>query len=134
VSDTNVLDPVSSFNAVAAERRREERLRVNIPGEITGVDRRGRLFVGRVTVQDVNEHGCRFESLLELECGDIVAIKPMVPGEKCLASEHLQLFEVVWADRQDNRWAVGASKLQGEKLTNLKFPPANYSPGRRPCQ
>lgn len=84
------------------------------------------MFVEEVTIEDVNEVGCLFKTRIHLETGDIIAIKQLVPGKKSLPDEQRQLFEIAWDDCRTTFWAVGAKKLQGEKLAKIKFPPANY--------
>ena len=112
-------------------RRRQDRLPVNdIPAEIMGIDRAGHLFIERTFVEDVSDLGCRFNSRTVLHCGDIVSVKPLMPGEKVMAEQQSQLFEVMWTANHGTSCTVGARKLQGEKLENAKFPPPNYSPKR----
>jgi hypothetical protein len=115
--------------AVNGERRREVRVLVNdIPAEVMGIDRAGHLFNERAFVKDVTDLGCRFDTRAQLRCGDIVAVKPLEPGEKVLTDQQSQLFEVMWAANHGTSCTVGARKLQGEKLAKVKFPPPNYSP------
>src|ERR1700730_5608455 len=110
------------------ERRREERVSVNIPAEVTGIDRAGRLFSEQTFVKDVTDSGCHFETRAQLQCGDIVSVKPLEPAEKIMTNEEYQFFEVMWAANHGSKWTVGTRRLQGEKLANAKFPPPNYSP------
>ena len=114
----------------SGERRREERIPVNdIPVEITGTDRAGQHFNEQALVKDVNDLGCRFDTRAQLRCGDIVAVKPLEPGEKALAVDQspLLLFEVMWAANHGTKCTVGTRRLQGEKLANAKFLPPNDS-------
>jgi hypothetical protein len=133
VSETNLLHENQAPQAVAVHdnRRREERLSVSIPVEITGIDRVGHLFTERTLVEDVTEIGCRFNTRTQMLCGEIVAVKPLEPGKKSMTHEQLQLFEIVWAAHHRAGCTVGARKLQGEKLANVKFPLLNASPLRR---
>jgi hypothetical protein len=113
---------------INGERRREERIPVNdIPVEITGTDRAGDHFSERAFVKDVTDLSCRFDTRAQLRCGDIVAVKPLEPGEKVLADNQSQLFEVMWAANHGTKCTVGTRRLQGEKLANAKFPPPNDS-------
>ena len=130
--ESNPLQQIGNMDALVSERRREERIRLHIPGEISGIDSVGRLFVELVTIEDVTEFGCRIETHVHLESGDIVAIKPLEPGQKSLPDQRTQLFEVVWSAPREGCWDVGAKKLQGEKLANLKLSLANYSWKYRP--
>jgi hypothetical protein len=133
MSGTGVLDKVREINASISERRRERRLRVKVPGEITGIDRAGHLYMEHVTIEDVNGEGCRFDTSVRLEPGNIVAVKPLLLGEESAKDERPpQLLEVVWVKRHEAHWSVGAILLCGEKLVDLKFSPANHSPDCRP--
>lgn len=119
---------------INSERRQEVRQIVNdLPIEITGIDSRGHLFTERALVRDVTERGCRFDIRIPVRCGDILVLKPLLPGEKVLSDEHSQLFDVMWTANHGSSCTVGARILQGEKLENVKFPPPNYSP-RRPAK
>lgn len=135
MSETNLLheNPDKPSTVVNGERRREDRLSVNITVEITGIDRAGHLFHERTFVENVTDVGCRFDARTQLQCGDIVAVKPLEPGEKIMAYEQPQLFEVMWAARRGTSCTVGTRKLQGEKLATVKFPPPNCS-AKRPSK
>ena len=119
--------------AIYYQQRREERLSVSIPVEITGIDRAGHLFTERTLVEDVTEIGCRFDTRTQLQCGDIIAVKPLEPGKKSMTHVQAHLFEVAWAAHHRKICTIGARKLHGEKLAKVKFPPPNYSP-RRPAK
>jgi hypothetical protein len=115
-------------DVITKERRREDRLSTEIPVEITGINHAGHLFTERTLLEDVTEIGCRFETHTQLQCGDVVAIKPVEPGEKSLMLGQSQLVEVVWIAHHKAGWTVGTRKLHGEKLAKPEFPPASYSP------
>jgi hypothetical protein len=130
VSQTNLLRKKSGAvsGAGIGEKRREERLSVNIPVEITGIDRAGHLLNEQTFVKDVTEHGCRFDAQTRLQCGDIITVKPLEPGMRILTHEQPQLFEVVWAAYHRTGCTVGARKVQGEKFATTEFPPPNCPP------
>ena len=135
MNQTNLFHENLDVQSVAIynKQRREDRLPVNTSVEITGIDPAGQPFTEKTTVEDVTEIGCRFSTRTQLQCGDIVAIKALEPGERALADTQSQLFEVVWAAHHRTGCTVGARKLQGEKLAKTKFPPPDYSP-RRPAK
>jgi hypothetical protein len=110
----------------------EERISVNLKVALTRYDAEGSLFTEQTTIEDVTSVGCRFRTQEEFQRGDIVSIKSLVPGQKCITEDHPQLFEVMWAAQQVNCWTVGARKLEGEKLANAKFPPPNHTPLNTP--
>jgi hypothetical protein len=111
-------------------RRWERRISIDLPVKITRFDPEGNILTERTRIEDVTSVGCRFRTQGEFQRGDIVSICPLAPGEKSLADEQPQLFEIMWAARQANMWSAGARKLEGEKLASVKFPPVNYSSGR----
>ncbi len=81
---------------ITRERQSEEPLSIIIPVEIKGIDGAGHLFTERTKAEEVTEIGCRFAARTELQCGDIVAVKPIERGKKCLRHEQPQMFEVTW--------------------------------------
>jgi hypothetical protein len=127
VSQPNVFLETGVLNNLPNKRRKEDRVSLNIQGEICGINRSGRIFTGEITIEDVSNVGCRFWTHLQLQIGDVVAIKPHVPGKMSLPDEHMRLFEIVWSERRATSWLAGARKLQGEKLANLKFVPEHHS-------
>ncbi len=122
------LEPSDALN----NRRREERISINLSVEITRYDAAGTIFTERTRIEDVTSVGCRFRTQAELKRGETVSIRPLVPGEKSLAGVQPQLFEIMWAAPQGTSWTAGARKLEGEKLANVKFPPGSYSPDHTP--
>lgn len=121
-----------STETVSVERRQEERLQLNILGEIKIIDKTGRLLIDGITIEDWSDAGCRFEAGIPLKAGDIVAIRPLESGNNALEDQQIQLFEITWTNRRVAFWVAGAIKLQGEKLATIKFPLANYTPERSP--
>ncbi len=108
-------------------RRAEERITVDLPVEITRYDPEGNMLLERTRIEDVTSVGCRFRTQAELRRGEIVSVKALGRGENNRADEQPQLYEIMWAAPQGTSWTVGARKLAGEKLANVKFPPANHS-------
>jgi hypothetical protein len=113
----------------SGNRRRERRISIDLPVNITRFDSEGNILNERTRIEDVTSVGCRFRTQAEFQRGDIVSIRPIVAGEKSQADDQPQLFEIMWAARQANIWSAGARKLEGEKLANVKFPPTNYTSG-----
>jgi len=112
--------------------RSEERISVDVPVERNWFGTEGNLFTEQTRIEDITTVGCRFRMQAELQRGDIVSIRPLVPGRMSLAGERPQLFEIMWAAHQGVHWTAGARKLEGEKLANVKFPPANHTPPNTP--
>ncbi len=109
-------------------RRREERLLVNLPVELTRIDPDGNAIIEQTTIEDVTSIGCRFTTQVEFHRGDIISIRPLASGPKSLEESEPQPFEVMWASKLGGRWTTGAKKLEGEKLAGVKIPPASDSP------
>ena len=116
----------------ASNRRCEERISINLSVEITRYDAAGNVFTERTRIEDVTSVGCRFRTQTELQRGDTVSIRPLVPGQKSVQGVEPQLFEIMWTAPQGTSWTVGARKLEGEKLANIKFPPANSASEHTP--
>lgn len=121
-------NPGAASGTFTGEKRGEARLPVNIPVEVTGIDRAGHSLKGQTFVEDVTEQGCRFGARTRLQCGDIVMVKPLAPGMKILKHEQPQLFEVVWAAYHRKGCTVGTRKVPGEKFATAEFPPPTCPP------
>lgn len=113
---------------ITGEQRMQDRLSADISVEITGFDHAGHLFSECTIVKDVTDIGCRFDTRAQLQCGDIVLVKPLEPREKISAPGQPQLFEVVWAGHHKAGCTVGARKFQVTKSSEVKFPPPGHSP------
>jgi len=116
-----------------ADRRLEKRLQVNMLRQLTGIDRAGRMFVTEITIEEVSETGCRFESGIPLEAGDVVAIKSLGPGQNSLHDPQPHLYEVSWTNRRVAFWVVGAVRVQGEQFGLNKFPSGRFT-SKRPSK
>jgi len=131
MSKTLTLLRGDSTETSTIERRLQERVRVNIPGEIKIINNEGQLILGNISIEDWSDAGCRFEAAIPLKAGNIVAIKPLKTDEKTLQDQEPHLFEIAWTNRRVAIWIAGACKLQGEKLASVKFSLANYTSERR---
>ena len=129
VSKTFTLQSDRPQQTAAVERRHEERLDVNIPGEIKAIGKAGRLFAEEIIIEDWNEEGCRFESAMALKAGDIVAIRPRISG---MEEQNPGLYEIVWASRKIAFWVAGAIKVPQEKLASINSLLANLTIRRSP--
>ena len=104
---------------VGAERRRTKRVALSFQIEVSGRDRAGHVFRDRAVTTDVNEDGCRFDLLRQLQPKDVVAIR--VVGQQGSLGK-LALFEVVWAEPSERGWTMGAAKLQPQHVWPMNFP------------
>jgi hypothetical protein len=101
------------------ERRRTKRLRLSFQIEVSGRDRAGHLFHDAAVTIDVNDDGCQFDLVRQLQRGDVVGIRVVGRGGKM---GKLALFEVVWAEASERGWTIGAMKLQAVNIWNMHFP------------
>lgn len=104
------------------DRRRERRIRLTFPIEVSGFDRSGRYFSERTLTSDVSQSGCRFHLKSEVECSTVVAIKLVTRETGMPRSGRPLLFQVVRAACEKDGWSVGASSLQPENLWCVAFP------------
>jgi hypothetical protein len=113
-------------NELVGDRRRGKRLNLVFSIEVNGTDRAGATFTERTKTLDISESGCRIETALHLERGDIISIKLLVPGGNQPDIEP-QYFRIMWVARKSvagtSTLTVGARKLDGEKLWKVSFPP-----------
>jgi hypothetical protein len=116
------------LSAPVKSNRGEEGILANFSVELTCFNAEGKMFVEHTRIEDVTSVGCRFTAAVQLRRGDIISIKPLTAGQRSLSGVQPQSFEVMCAAPFGGRWTTGARKLEGEKLANVKFHPANYSP------
>ncbi len=109
------------------DRRRERRIHLAFPIEVSGFDINGRYFAERTATSDVSQSGCRFPLQTEVGRGTVVAIKLVSREPGSAQPGRPLLFQVVWVARGEKGWTLGASNLQRENLWCVAFP----SPGER---
>lgn len=126
VSQTNLLreNPSAVSGTVTGEKRREERLPVHIPVEITGTDRAGHLLNEQTFVKDVTEHGCRFDTRTRLQCGDIITVKPIEAGIKILTLSSPRCLRLYGprTTGQAARWAPESFRVKRLQPRNFRRP------------
>jgi hypothetical protein len=105
------------------DRRREKRIPLVFPIEVSGFDRNGRFFRERTVTADVSESGCRFQLKTEVERGAVLAIKLASRDTNRQQLERPLLFKVARVAEEKSGWTLGASKLQPESLWCIAFPP-----------
>lgn len=106
---------------IGDDRRKERRIPIAFPVEVSGFDRRGQFFSERTATQDVSEWGCRLQLAAEVEPGTVVALRiPPRAGDDVV--RRALLFQIVWVEWEDGRYLVGAAKLGSEDLWHMGFP------------
>lgn len=106
----------------SAERRRTKRISLTFQIEVSGCDPRGITFHERTVTVDVNEHGCKFSILRQLDREELISIRCIGQNDSASTQSKPVLFKVVWIEPGELGWIVGALKLQAETVWPLKFP------------
>jgi len=112
------------------DRRRERRIAVHVPIEITLTDDQGREFTQRTFIEDVSDFGCRFSTRGPARKGSTVVVKLIGPNGKVLPDDEPRIYEIMWVSPKQNGHAVGAQLRQGEKLNHSQIPPENNGPAQ----
>lgn len=102
--------------------RREARIPLTIPIEVTGFDIDGKFFCEATKTVDVSESGCRFRLKRCLERGGVVAIKVAAKDRKKSSEVRPLLYQIARAAAEGQRWIIGAAKLQPESVWFVAFP------------
>jgi hypothetical protein len=105
------------------DRRNERRVNLAFPIEIFGFDIANHYFTERSVTSNVSQGGCGFELKTEVDPRTVVAIR-LVSRDGGQPFPHRPvLFLVSWVkEEKKGCWAVGASKLQPEKLWQIAIP------------
>lgn len=112
------------------DRRKETRIVLAIPIEVTGFDMEGRFFSDATKTADISERGCSFWLKRRVERGGIVAIKVKVKGRKHPADQRPFLYQVARTTASDAGWVTGAAKLQAESIWFVAFPRPEKKPAK----
>jgi hypothetical protein len=107
------------------EKRKERRLAVDVPVEITRYDPEGNRFTERTKIEDITKMGCRFRVEAQFQRGDIVSVRPLAASATRMNEGESELYEVRWTAPEGGGWTTGTLKLEPEDLTNRVFPPPN---------
>lgn len=104
------------------DRRREARIPLAIPVEVTGFDIHGKFFCEATKTVDISESGCSFSLKRDLERGGIVAIKVTIKERKKKTEQRPFLYQIARSTAENGQWIVGAAKLQPESVWFIAFP------------
>jgi PilZ domain len=114
------------------QERREVRYTVPIEIDVSGIDGDGEVFHERTLTRNVSQWGCGFMVSLELKPEDIVAIRVVSQDAEKSAPVRQSLFQVVRVTREENRWLVGAWKMDSGELWGIDLEKAaKADEGRR---
>jgi hypothetical protein len=106
---------------IQPERRRDARIVVNVPVEITKIDETGLEITERTFVEDVSDFGCRFSIRGTVKKGDIVGIRLLAQDGRSLPDELAKLFEVMWVAPKASILVVGARICRGETFDKARL-------------
>ena len=104
------------------ERRREKRVALAFPIEVSGLTSAGRHFAERTQTISVSASGCAFHLKTELKRGASVAIKVVRRDSNQTPPGNPLLFQIARVEREEDGWVMGAIKLQPENLWCVAFP------------
>ena len=104
------------------DRRREPRLSISFPIEVSGFDRNGKFFSERTTTDDISDHGCRFQLQAELDPTTVVAVKVLRPDGPLSEPTKLILYQIARVQKGADGSMIGAAKLQSENIWCVTFP------------
>ncbi len=120
----NAIDWEELSLEASQDRRRERRIPLAFPVEVSGFDQNGRYFSEQTMTADISESGCRFHLKIQVHCGAVVALKVVSRGNSKALPDRPLLFQVarVKQEGDGDGWVVGAVKLQPESLWCVAFP------------
>ena len=101
---------------VKADRRRGKRVGMTYPITIRGISR-GEYFAEETRTMNVSEKGCCFETVHQLNRGDIVSLE--VRGRVHLGPS---TFEIMRTAGGPDRWVIGAMLLETVDVWGMSFP------------
>jgi len=106
------------------ERRRSERLAVQVPVVVRGIDATGREFFDRARLVSIDQHGARLRSRLALALGTEVEVQ-LLPEEE---ARHLR---VIWRGEPGSLLdgIVGLEFARSEESWNLEAMRAYWNSG-----
>lgn len=93
------------------DRRREERISLELPIEVSGFDCSGRFQSEKTSTQNVASSSCDFHLRMEVEEGMVLAIRMISAPETRLSNLGTVLFYVARVNRVPGGYCVDAVKL-----------------------
>jgi hypothetical protein len=110
------------------ERRRQARVNLRYPIEVSGFNLHGRYFTERTFTVDVSDGGCKFPLAIEVEKESVVAIRVITRRHGQETDTRPVLFHVNWVQAEPNAWTLGVSKLQAGAAWCSSIPPDEKLP------
>lgn len=103
------------------DRRREQRLSLCFPIEVSGLDRQREFFSEKTSTDDISEHGCRFRIRRELLQNALVTVrlaKGVVIPDASVAVD----YRIARIEKTAEGAVVGAAKSGPGNLWCVSFP------------
>jgi hypothetical protein len=104
------------------DRRKERRIPLAFPIEVSGFDTNGKFFAERSVTMDISENGCKFQLKSQVERSSVLALKVFHRNGSGSFPERPLLFRVARVIQEDDGWTLGAVKLQPESIWCVAFP------------
>jgi hypothetical protein len=101
----------NSATISSLDRRREERISVEFPIEVSGFDCHGRFCTERTSTEDVGESSCSFHLKMEVEKEMVLAIRVISHADGHEIDPHPVLFYVARVESIGEERTVGVVKL-----------------------
>jgi hypothetical protein len=103
-----------------SNRRREPRLPLTFPIEVSGLDRRGHFFTESSSCSDVGEASCTFRLQDDLEEDAVVAIRSFHWQNHNVLDSRPVLFQVARIEKDGEEWIVATIRLQPPQIRSQK--------------
>ena len=116
---------------VQRDRRKQKRVSMAFPVEVSGFDPRGRMFCERTITHDISSTGCRIVLKTPIVRGDVVAIRLLSRGREAAEPSNPLLFQAIWVEREGEGWMAGMLMLQQKKFWHMEFPDRTNPPDSR---
>jgi hypothetical protein len=98
------------------ESRREPRIDLHFPIEVSGFDCRRKHFTERTITLEVSNSGCRFPLHAHVENHSAIALRVLLHSRGVETDLRPVLFEVMHVEAADLGWTVTAVKLQNGQV------------------
>lgn len=102
---------IDAARAGGTDRRREPRVRLHFPIEVSGFDRHRRFFTERTLTLDVSNSGCRFSVHAQVENHSAIAVRVLFHRRGEETDIRPVLFEVVRVEPEGSGCTLAAVKL-----------------------
>jgi hypothetical protein len=112
----------SAMASAHLSERREARYKISFGIEVHGIDPNGHPFVEKTSTIDVSEWGCAFLSSVKMREDAVISLNVVSTQDgRVFQGQEQAFFQVVRVEARNERWFIGAWKIEGKDLwcTNL---------------